>query len=94
MKFQLFASLLNIAAIQAVALPAASPDSNGSGPMDIGVPKMVTPKYRSTAKRAIIRYPAFTLAAKGVSRIYQIKQMTEKDRVEVVSLWIPVVKVA
>jgi hypothetical protein len=68
MKLQLFASLLNIAAIQAVALP----DINGSGPMAIGVPKMVTPKYRSTAQRAIIRYPAFTLAAKGVSRICQI----------------------
>jgi hypothetical protein len=67
MQFKIVAALLNLAAVQAAALPAAFPEpepqlTGGS----VGIPKMITPKYRSTAKRAIIRYPAFTLAAKGV----------------------------
>jgi len=64
MKFEIAAALLSVAAVQATAIPAAFPDSQlDTGA--VGVPKMITPKYRSTAKRAVIRYPAFTLAAKG-----------------------------
>ncbi|KAF2422374.1 hypothetical protein EJ08DRAFT_664846 [Tothia fuscella] len=72
MKFSLVAAVLNIAAVQAVAIPAEAAESidnaGPSGPVQINVPKMMTPKYRPTAKRAIIRYPAFTLQAKGKAK--------------------------
>lgn len=58
MKFAIVAAVL-LAAVQATPVPDAQDD------IRVGVPKMITPKYRSTAKRAIIRYPAFTLQAKG-----------------------------
>jgi hypothetical protein len=73
MKFAIVAALVNLAAVQAAAIPAEAAEAVATGefaPMDdvqVGIPKMIKAKYRSTAKRAIIRYPAFTLAAKGVS---------------------------
>jgi len=66
MKFESFVALLNLAAVQAVALPDAFPEPALEIPqVALETPRMLTPKYRSTAKRAVIRYPAFTLAAKG-----------------------------
>ncbi|KAF2670402.1 hypothetical protein BT63DRAFT_424346 [Microthyrium microscopicum] len=65
MKFELAAALLSIASVQATAIPAAFPEPQLTAAA-LNVPRMITPKYRTTAKRAIIRYPAFTLAAKGV----------------------------
>jgi hypothetical protein len=73
MKFAIVAALFNLAAVQAAAIPAEAAEAATTGefaPKDdiqVGVPKLITPKYRTNAKRAIIRYPAFTLAAKGVS---------------------------
>jgi hypothetical protein len=73
MKFAIVAALLNLAAVQAAAIPseaaeaAVSADLLPNDDIKVGVPKMITPKYRTNAKRAIIRYPAFTLQAKGVS---------------------------
>jgi hypothetical protein len=67
MRFEIFAALLNLAVVQATALPVAFPEPEPQLGGTVGSPKMIPPKYRSTAKRAIIRYPAFTLAAKGVS---------------------------
>jgi hypothetical protein len=71
MKFAIGATLLSLAAVQVAAVPLAS---EALGPQDIGVPKMIAPKYRENAKRAIIRYPAFTLAAKGVSGVIAISE--------------------
>jgi hypothetical protein len=74
MKFAIVAALLNLAAVQAAAIPSeATPAAESveflpNDDIKVGVPKMITPKYRKNAKRAIIRYPAFTLAAKGVSK--------------------------
>jgi hypothetical protein len=67
MRFEIVAALLNLVAVQATAIPAAfpEPEPQAGGSVAIGVPRSIPPKYRSTAKRAIIRYPAFTLQAKG-----------------------------
>jgi len=68
MKFAIVAALLNLAVVQATPIPDASPAPESQDAQDsvqINVPRMITPKYRSNAKRAIIRYPAFTLQAKG-----------------------------
>jgi hypothetical protein len=73
MRFESLAVLLGLAAVQVAALPIALPEVQ-TPLAEIGVPRMITPKYRSTAKRAIIRYPAFTLAAKGVRNFGLILQ--------------------
>jgi hypothetical protein len=65
MKVNIIFAVLNLS-MQAMALPAAASELQDAS-VPFGVPRMITPKYRSSAKRAIIRYPAFTLAAKGVS---------------------------
>jgi hypothetical protein len=70
MKFTILAALLNLAAVQATAIPEASPDPATLDADQLGgYPKIthIKPKYRSTAKRDIVRYAAFTLKAKGVS---------------------------
>jgi len=67
MKFAVVAALL--ASVQAAAIPSESAELSAellpNDDVQVGVPKMITPKYRSTAKRAIIRYPQFMLNAKG-----------------------------
>jgi hypothetical protein len=68
MHFTRFSALLSFAAVQVAAFPSALPEPEIQTPfVNMGTPRMITPKYRKTAKRAIIRYPAFTLAAKGAS---------------------------
>jgi hypothetical protein len=68
MKFSVLAAVLNLAAVQAAAIPAEAVEAAGpSDGVQINAPRLITPKYRTTAKRAIIRYPAFELKAKGVS---------------------------
>jgi hypothetical protein len=69
MKFMVFAALLNLAAVQATAIPVASPGPESEISAQGAYPKIthIKPKYRSTAKRDIIRYAGFTLKAKGVS---------------------------
>jgi hypothetical protein len=69
MRFEIVAALLNLALVQAKAIPVAFPEPQPQAGVSNGVPRFITPKYRSTAKRAIIRYPAFTLQAKGVSNM-------------------------
>jgi hypothetical protein len=68
MKFEIVVALLNLALVQAKAIPVAFPEPEPEADVAFATPKMITPKYRSTAKRAILRYPAFTLQAKGVSQ--------------------------
>jgi len=63
MKFAVVATLF--AAAQATAIPASFPEPVPQAGGGINTPKLIKPKYRATAKRAIIRYPAFTLKAKG-----------------------------
>jgi len=62
MKFAIVAALLT--AVHATAIPASFPEPAPQAGA-LNTPKMIPPKYRATAKRAIIRYPAFTLKAKG-----------------------------
>jgi hypothetical protein len=64
MKFAFAVALLSLAEVQAAAFPGL----DGSA----AAPRMIKPKYRSTAKRAIIRTP-FTLKAKGVSNVKRLK---------------------
>jgi hypothetical protein len=59
MKFAFAVALLSLAEVQAAAFPGL----DGSA----AAPRMIKPKYRSTAKRAIIRTP-FTLKAKGTAK--------------------------
>lgn len=65
MKFSISASLLSLVAVQATAIPTFE----AQDAIQIEVPKMIKAKYNPEAKRAIIRYPAFTLAANGVSKV-------------------------
>lgn len=68
MRFSILAAALNLVAVQAVAIPAESTEAaTPSDGVQIKVPRMIPPKYRSTAKRAIIRYEQFDLKGKGVS---------------------------
>jgi hypothetical protein len=67
MKFVLAVALLNLAAVQAAA--SAETERDGLGGSSAAVPRMIKPKYRSTAQRAIIRTGPFTLKAKGVSNL-------------------------
>jgi len=79
MKFAIGATLLSLAAVQVTAIPTANPAPDAQDTVQVGVPKLIAPKYRETAKRAIIRYPAFTLQAKGVSNPRNIwKQLLKK----------------
>jgi hypothetical protein len=76
MKFEIVAALLNLALVQAKAIPEAFPlPEPQSGNVANNVARFITPKYRSSAKRAIVRYPAFTLAAKGVSNTHGSDQL-------------------
>jgi len=59
------ATLLGVAVAFATASPTNEEWSRPADGVVIGSPRMIPPKYRSTATRAIIRYPAFTLAARG-----------------------------
>jgi hypothetical protein len=98
MRFEIVAALLHLVAVQATAIPAAFPEPEPQlgGGASIGVPRMITPKYRSTAKRAIIRYPAFTLQAKGVCDPTSLRTDTKRligHRKVVVSPWTPMAKV-
>jgi hypothetical protein len=76
MKFALAVALLSLAAVQAAASAAsaetAETERDGLGGSSAAVPKMIKPKYRSTAKRAIIRTGPFTLKAKGVSNLKRL----------------------
>jgi len=77
MKISIVTALLNVAAVvQAIPVPADSiPGLNSSQLVDMSqlvdlnqleTPvKMLKPKYRTNAQRSIIRYPAWTLQAKG-----------------------------
>jgi hypothetical protein len=65
MKFAFAVALLSIAEVQAAAFPSL----DGSA----AAPRMIKPKYRSTAKRAIIRTGPFTLKARGVSNLTWLK---------------------
>jgi hypothetical protein len=70
MKFIPTVVLLSLAAVQVAAFPEPERQlRDGLGGSRAGVPKMIKPKYRSTAKRAIIRSGPFTLKAKGVSNL-------------------------
>ncbi|QDS76952.1 hypothetical protein FKW77_005187 [Venturia effusa] len=61
MKFAIGATYFSLAAVQASAIPT----SEAQGAIQVGVPKMIKTKYNDSAKRAIIRYPAFTLQPNG-----------------------------
>lgn len=63
MKFAISAALLNLAAVQVIAMPTLEAQE-----VQYAVPKMIKAKYRDNAKRAIIRYSAFTLQPNGVSK--------------------------
>jgi hypothetical protein len=78
MKFELAATLLSLVAVQATALP--EPGSDG---MEAAAPRMIKPKYRSTAKRAIVRAGPFTLKAKGVSnKWFTVKERANGNRLQ------------
>jgi hypothetical protein len=62
MKFSFTVALLALGAVQAAAFPGLDGGSAAA-------PRMIKPKYRSTAKRAIIRTGPFTLKARGVSSL-------------------------
>ncbi len=64
MKVELAIALLSLAALQAAAFPET--ESQVRNGQVAAAPRMIKPKYRSTAKRAIIRAGPFTLKAKGV----------------------------
>jgi hypothetical protein len=67
MIIKLSAALLALAVTSVTASPVGEEWNTPADNVAIGVPRMIPPKYRSNAKRAIIRYKPFTLAAKGVS---------------------------
>ncbi|TLD32005.1 ATP synthase subunit beta [Venturia nashicola] len=77
MKFTISASLLSLAAVQVAARPTieAAEAVEAQDGIQVEIPKMIKAKYRSEAKRAIIRYPAFTLAPNG-----QGNTMTSMDK--------------
>lgn len=62
MRFVVNATLFGLAAVQVTAMPTLEAQD-----AQIGVPKMIKAKYNNEAKRAVIRYPAFTLQPNGVS---------------------------
>lgn len=68
MIFRFSTTLLALVVASATASPASEDWSRPTDSVAVGAPRMIAPKYRSTAKRAIIRYKPFTLAARGVSQ--------------------------
>jgi len=69
MKFSFTVPLLSLAAVQAAAFPGPERQArDGLDGASAEAPKMIKPKYRSTAKRAIIRTGPFTLKARGTAK--------------------------
>jgi hypothetical protein len=74
MKFELAITLLSLATVQVATFPKSEHQLHDSlGGSSVTVPRIIKPKYQSTAKRAIIHSSPFTLKAKGVRNLEVVR---------------------